>query len=341
MDSLIAWMDAAVQVLVTKVLFFRVSRSTVGHRIFDTCRLALVRSLCRKCLWILQIMTQDRHSSEGASRRSKFVCGHENLNYRTLTAQSSTAYTMTDRRGCCTSRKDSTKLHGFAVTYNSGSHLQVLTQCWGSVWSRVLPYCLFNVALSVVLQCIQGYNGFDFRITDKGHTYLTMLVSFLVVSRATVSSARYNQMRNHLKQIFCMQRQFIHQTTIMSSSNINQSGKEWRHDVSYLSLLHLRSIMAAIDYQCDGIPAWEMPEFDGKIAASLKKELFLEESTRHFAHHTTVSEYEENMRVPIRLALKLRQAVIAQRKSLDHPFVWAEEAQLLGTIDKLMNGYYG
>jgi predicted membrane chloride channel (bestrophin family) len=83
-------------------------------------------------------------------------------------------------------------MHGFTVTYHSENHCQVLGQCWGSVWPRVLPYCLLNVAISMVLQYFQGRNGFDFRVTDKGHSFLTMLVAFLVVSRATVSLGRYN-----------------------------------------------------------------------------------------------------------------------------------------------------
>jgi hypothetical protein len=138
-----------------------------------------------------------------------------------------------------------------------------------------------------------------------------------------------------------MTRQLVHQMTVFSSDNVNQSGKEWRHEVAYLAMLELRAVMAVIDYQSDGVPAWEHPEFDEKVMVRLKKQLFLTNDNLKFAHHRNYSEYEENMRVPIRMALRLREVVIGQRKQLDKPFGWAEEAQLLGTIDKLMVGYYG
>jgi len=232
-------------------------------------------------------------------------------------------------------------MHAFTVTYNSESHCQVLLQCWGSVWPRVLPYCVINMLLSVVLQYLQAQDGINFRVTDKGHSYLTMLVAFLVVSRATVSLGRYNQVRNSVMSIYCNTRQLMHQMTVFSSDNINQSGKQWRHDVAYLAMLELRSVMAVIDYQSDGIPAWDHPEFDEKIVARLKSQLFVGEANLKFAHHTNYSEYEENMRVPIRMALRLREKIVEQRKQLDKPFSWAEESQLLGSIDKIMAGYYG
>jgi hypothetical protein len=193
----------------------------------------------------------------------------------------------------------------------------------------------------MLLQFFQGRNGFDFRVTDKGHSFLTMLVAFLVVSRATVSLGRYNQVRAALENIYCMTRQLVHQMTVFSSDNVNQSGKEWRHEVAYLAMLELRAVMAVIDYQSDGVPAWDHPEFDKKTMTNLKKQLFLTNDNLKFSHHRNYSEFEENMRVPVRMSLRLREVVIGQRKKLDKPFAWPEEAQLLGTIDKLMTGYYG
>lgn len=243
-------------------------------------------------------------------------------------------------RGCCSSRSPST-MHAFTVTYNSENHFQVLLQMWGSIWPRVMPYCFLNVGISILLQSTESLTGFDWQVTDKGHSYMTMLVAFLVVSRATVSLGRYSQVRQSLTQVYCQSRAVVDQMVIFSSDNINQSGKLWRHDVAYLALLQLRSIMAVMDYQSDGIPFWDMPEVDEALGSRLKSQLFLEESTLKFAHHTVVSEYEENMRVPIRLGLQLRQAIINQRKELDQPFSWPEEGKLLGAIDGLMAGYYG
>jgi hypothetical protein len=100
-----------------------------------------------------------------------------------------------------------------------------------------------------------------------------------------------------------MQRQLIHQMAVVSSDNTNESAKEWRHEVAYISLLHLRSMMAVINYETDGIPSWEMPEFDAQTRVELEKQLFLDQETRLcFAHRPYVSECDDNLRVPVRMA---------------------------------------
>lgn len=241
----------------------------------------------------------------------------------------------------CNPRELSRSTHGYTVTYKSVPHFHVLTQSLGSVWPRVIPYCLFNVLLSLVLQLFQGYHGFHFHFSDKGHAYLTMLVAFLVVTRATVTLGRYSQVRASLEQIYCMQRQLIHQMAVVSSENMNDSAKEWRHDIAYISLLHLRSMMAVINYETDGIPSWEMPEFDAKTRVELKKQLFLDQDTRLcFAHRPYVSECDDNLRVPVRMASTLRQVIVSQRRRLERPLAVLEELALLNTIDSIMNGYY-
>jgi hypothetical protein len=51
----------------------------------------------------------------------------------------------------------------------------------GSLWPKVLPHCLINVALSAFLQLLKGYDSIDLSITDKGHSLMTMFVAFLIV----------------------------------------------------------------------------------------------------------------------------------------------------------------
>lgn len=241
---------------------------------------------------------------------------------------------------CCGPQKDY-GLHGYTVTYDAARHGHVLTQCWGSVWPKAMPFCVLNVSLSLILQFFEGFHGFHFHITDKGHSYLTLLVAFLMVTRTTVSLGRYNQVRSSLEELYCAQRQFIHQVIVSSSDNTTQRAREWRHDVAYLSLLLLRSTMSMIDYPTEGIPAWEMPEFDAASRSVLKKQLFPEQATLRFAHREQVSECDDNVRVSVCLAFTLRQAVVAQRSRLEKPLAVFEELALLNTIDAIVNAYYG
>ena len=65
----------------------------------------------------------------------------------------------------------STRSH-YTVSYNSASHWGVLTQVWGSAWPRVLPYCVLNVLVMIVLTLLdERYSkALKIRISAQGHT---------------------------------------------------------------------------------------------------------------------------------------------------------------------------
>mmetsp|Transcript_29300 Transcript_29300/g.44335 ORF Transcript_29300/g.44335 Transcript_29300/m.44335 type:complete len:379 (-) Transcript_29300:217-1353(-) len=244
------------------------------------------------------------------------------------------------KKECCSSRSPMTQ-HNFTVTYDSGNHFQVLLQCWGSAWPRVLPYCIFNVILSFLIEFIVDKFDIDFGYTGKGHSLMTMIVSFLLVSRILVSYSRFQQVRSALGTVFTTSQRLIHQMAVNSSSNLNESGKKWRHDMAFLLMVQLRSIMAVVDYDTDKLASWDLPEIDPQIATQLREVLFLDESTKRFTHHSWVSKCEENMRVPVRLALSIRKTIMSESKRLDQPMEGAEVNGMLSTADGIMNGYYG
>eukprot|EP00548_Thalassiothrix_antarctica_P000828 CAMPEP_0194147076 /NCGR_PEP_ID=MMETSP0152-20130528/22509_1 /TAXON_ID=1049557 /ORGANISM="Thalassiothrix antarctica, Strain L6-D1" /LENGTH=375 /DNA_ID=CAMNT_0038847765 /DNA_START=70 /DNA_END=1197 /DNA_ORIENTATION=- len=243
------------------------------------------------------------------------------------------------KRGCCSSRQPITD-HAFTVTYDSENHFQVLFQCWGSVWPRVLPYCLFNVILAAILHYSKDGERHDYGYTGKGHSLLTMIVSFLLVSRIGVSYGRYCQVRNSLEKVITSSQQLIHLMSVFTSDNITQNGKEFRHDMAFLTMTQVRCIMCVMDYQNDKVASWDLPEIDPQIAVKLREQLFLNDKTKAFAHHSWISKCEENMRVPIRLALLLRKQIMSQSKKLEQPLIGAEENRMLGTVDAIMNAYY-
>eukprot|EP00543_Licmophora_paradoxa_P003039 CAMPEP_0202455438 /NCGR_PEP_ID=MMETSP1360-20130828/12970_1 /ASSEMBLY_ACC=CAM_ASM_000848 /TAXON_ID=515479 /ORGANISM="Licmophora paradoxa, Strain CCMP2313" /LENGTH=167 /DNA_ID=CAMNT_0049075027 /DNA_START=109 /DNA_END=612 /DNA_ORIENTATION=+ len=152
---------------------------------------------------------------------------------------------------------------------------------------------------------------------------------------------RFNQNRGFLSMIFCKTRELVHGVVIFSSENINQSGKEWRHEVLYLIMLLLRSVMCTIDYESTGEVAWNLPEMDESTKRMLRKNLYLNEDNRQFSLQKHTTEREENMRVPIRLAFKLRQAIMSQRTALSKPFTPFEELKLLTSVDQFMVAFYG
>src|SRR5210317_576867 len=72
----------------------------------------------------------------------------------------------------------------YTVSYDSESHLSVLTQMWGSKWPQVLPFCLVNVAIMIFVTYLNDrFPSHKIGMTARGHTFLGVVVSFLLISR--------------------------------------------------------------------------------------------------------------------------------------------------------------
>jgi hypothetical protein len=225
----------------------------------------------------------------------------------------------------------------YTVTYATQSHYAVLTQGWGSDWFKVLPYCLFNVTVSAVLQYGMYKWGWVIPVSDKGHTFMTLIVAFLVVTRANVSLARYNTSMGYLSHMCYNVDRLVQMVTIGSFEQMNPVGAQWRHDVVYHAMIMLRAAMGVMDYRTDGIPGWELPEVDPTLAATLQSQLFLDKPHMRWAHHSKVSENEENMRVPIRMATLTKKAIRNAIPVLDVQ----SELNLFNIVDNFMVAYFG
>jgi predicted membrane chloride channel (bestrophin family) len=209
---------------------------------------------------------------------------------------------------------------------------------------QVFPYCMFNVAVMLLLEIIEDrYGGMAYsylEITPQGHSFLTLVVAFLLVSRVNIGLSRYNEARGHLGTMFQHTRGLIQNTCVFSSHTTHQAGKEWRHQVAYRTLLLLRLSMAVLDYPTTLVPAWDVPELQGEELAYIKANNFTNPSTRRWAHGAR-SEWEETMRVPIHMCYLLRKAVHKERIVLTEPVSPVQEAQMWNSINGYMGGYYG
>lgn len=175
-------------------------------------------------------------------------------------------------------------------------------------------------------------------ISPQGHSFITLVVAFLLVSRVNMGLARYNTARGYIGSMYQHVRELIQGSVVLSNHEIN--AQEWRHTVSYRCLLLLRTAMVVIDYPVDRVLPWDIPELNGSEANDVKQHIFLNPSNRRWAHgHRT--EWEEAMRVPIRIAYLLRKAIHAQTKVLSVPIIAGQENRLHANVDAIMGGYYG
>ena len=135
--------------------------------------------------------------------------------------------------------------------------------------------------------------------------------------------------------------ELIQYASIFSSVDNNDiAAKEWRNEVAYRTLALLRCSVAVILYPTTKVPSWDVPELNGFEREDVKNNIFLNPATLRYAHKNR-SEYEENLRVPIRLAYLLRKSIHSQERRLNKPLHVVRELKLLGAVDGFMNGYYG
>jgi len=177
-------------------------------------------------------------------------------------------------------------------------------------------------------------------ISTQGHSFITLVVAFLLVSRVNMGLSRYNMARDYIGTMYRENRELVQGACIFSNTNHDESAKEWRHEVAYRSLVLLRSVMVIIDYPVDHVLPWDMPELNGAELEDVKNNIFLSPNNRRWAHGNR-TEWEESMRVPVRLSYLLRKSIHSQNQRLKDPIQIGQENKLLGSVDSFMGGYYG
>lgn len=214
---------------------------------------------------------------------------------------------------------------------------------------QVLPYCVFNVCLMILLEYLdKRYAGrYSIETSQEGHSLVTLVVAFLLVSRVNIGLSRYNVARNHLGAMYRESRELIQSACVFSNHTTDQKAAAWRNQVALRSMLLLRLAMAVIDFPCSGVAAWEVPELQSvaakEIHADLMGSIFVDGSAAvRYGHGSGPrSEWEETMRVPIRMAYLLRKTVHSQSKVLSKEIALSQENAMLASVNGFMGGYYG
>ena len=96
----------------------------------------------------------------------------------------------------------------YTVIYDSENHWSILTQCLGSAWPDVLPFCIFNVLLMLLLSAIDP-KGETYYLSGEGHKFIKFVVAFLFVSRVTMALKRFNEARTYIGHMYKESRTFL------------------------------------------------------------------------------------------------------------------------------------
>jgi predicted membrane chloride channel (bestrophin family) len=212
------------------------------------------------------------------------------------------------------------------VVYDTENHFSVMFQIYGSVWPKVLPWCFAVVAVTYLFIWLRDEKQFDITIKDStGHNFMSILVSFLVVTRVTITYSRFMEARQLLQDLFLACREVVQYTCVLTNQNTSLAAQQWRQDVAYRVILCLRLAMAAVEHKSIGLSAWDcIPDQDQKDL------LLMVDPTSDEAknYRTTVEEYEilralqhgprtttdETFRAPVVFVYALREALLQPRQ---------------------------
>ena len=120
----------------------------------------------------------------------------------------------------------------YSVHYDSSNHLSVIFQRHGSVWKNIWPYCVFNTLLTLpnhyILRPFIKKHIADYAVTSFGHTISIFIVSFFVVTRATMALNCYHEARDNLFKMLANTREIVSSVYIATKDDQSQSAREWR-----------------------------------------------------------------------------------------------------------------
>lgn len=235
------------------------------------------------------------------------------------------------------------------VTFDSSNHVSVLFQVYGSVWPHVLPYCLANVLITYGVAYLKK-NGIDVTIASNGHTFMSVLVSFLIVARTQITYARFMEARGYLQDTYRSCRDLIHTCSLLTCHDMCDGAKQWRQDVAYRTILLLRITMSALEFQSRSVNAMDFVDGSNKYINT--EEESRSESKKRLKDwtHGKRDLSDENFRAPIVLAYNLRSEIMKQRQGgfLDKKrkdtktyMHVNEELKVLGMVSDYVAAFHG
>ena len=251
------------------------------------------------------------------------------------------------------------------VEYDSDSHMNVLFKLYGSVWPSVFPWCLVTILWSIAVISLKKANYIDLTIdSPSGHNMMSILVSFLLVTRVGITYSRFMEARQELEHMLRAARELIQHTCLLTLNDQGPRARQWRQDVAYRTIVTLRMAIAALEFRSHGVHVWEcLPEKDHENT-ELMISSHNDPPNRATANNSESSKYrpitdhgdilkdlahgerklvDENFRAPVVWAFNLRQKILECRREeiLQERYLHPnEELKLLAFTSEFMAAFH-
>lgn len=205
------------------------------------------------------------------------------------------------------------------IVYDDRNHFHVVTQLNGSIWPKVLPFCILNTLWAALIWYLVHCRGWNFQFSNGGNKYLSALISFVVVARVRMIYNRCMVVRNLLTILCKSCEHLVHTAVALTASNSTARAKKWRDHVAYYTIILLKYTVFALHFNSEYL---EFGNDDGKCEIT--------------------NMNEENFRIPVQLAYKLRNEIMKCKyhEELKGLLLPPEQILAIGFVDEYMKAFH-
>ena len=115
----------------------------------------------------------------------------------------------------------------------------------GSVWPKVLPFCLFNVLVTAGVYFLLEHTGIDLTFNGGlGYTFISTVVSFFVISNLGSTYGRFWEARGHLGTALYEANMLAARAALYTAHDESDRADVWRSTLKK----HLIKLMDSIMY---------------------------------------------------------------------------------------------
>ena len=223
------------------------------------------------------------------------------------------------------------------VSYTPSNHLQILIQMYGSALPQVLPFCIVNCIWTIIVACLRNYEYIDITMkSSTGHTFMGLLVSFLVVERSRISYSRFMENRFYLADCYRTCRELIQLGCAYTYKSKTELAMKWRQDFAYRVILLLRVTMDTLEWASTHRNEWEI-KYD---KAYKKDESEHVQALREFTHGDRTL-IDENLRATLMFEYTLRETIMSHEEHIGYKLHANEYRDLILLVSEFNKAFHG
>lgn len=211
-----------------------------------------------------------------------------------------------------------------SVLYDTTDHIGVIFSLYASIWPKVLPYCIINTAIAFAVNYFDAKSYANLSFSDKGHHFMSAMVSYLLVTRSHIAVKRYMESRDLLSQIMKSCRELVQHTVTFTRYDHSKKAKKWRADIARRTCSMLRAIVSVLRYDIQNEHVWQVAEL-----SKVEKQALL----------SAVGGCNE--RSPLVLLIFLRTSIASHVEFLQKPLDVNQELKLLSNSAEFNSAYHG